>query len=131
MTVEARVKNLEGRVGRLETDRDSHSDKLDHILRVMVDFHNEMRRYEEQLPDLIARAVVDAQRDLRREMVDRFEKADTRFEKIDKRFKEVDQQLVQVNENIQKTAASVLDLRQDLPDLIARAIARPRHGTED
>jgi uncharacterized coiled-coil protein SlyX len=112
VTVELRVASLEGRVSHLESDRDSQGDKLDHLLKVVVDLHNDMRRLDERLPDIIARAVVDAQRDLRKEMNERFEQVNERFE--------------QVNANIQQVAASVIGLREELPALIGQAMALPR-----
>ena len=71
MTVEVRFDQLEQRVKRLETDRDSHADKLDQVLHAVVDMHEDVRRLDaridrldarfdrlyEDLPAIIARAV--------------------------------------------------------------------------
>ena len=111
MTVETRVTRLEGRVGRLESDRDSQGDRLDHLMKVVVDFHNDMLRLRDRLPDLIASAVVEAQRDLRREMNERFEQVNDKF----------DEKFGQVTEQIGQVAASVVGLREELPAMIKRA----------
>ena len=64
MTVETRLDQVERRVTRLDTDRDSHADKFDRVLQAIVDLHDDVRmlnaKFDKQqasLPDIIARAV--------------------------------------------------------------------------
>ena len=57
MTVETRVKKLEARMETLAERVDSHDDKIDQVLRAVVDMHEDLRRLEANLPGIIARAV--------------------------------------------------------------------------
>jgi uncharacterized protein YoxC len=64
MTIEARTTKLEARVGTLEGRVDAHDEKLDQVLRAIVDMHDDLRAMrqeaqmrEQRLPDIVAKAI--------------------------------------------------------------------------
>ena len=57
MDAEAGIQALERRVVDLEAEMQHNRPKLDHVLNAIVDMHDDVRRLEKRLPDIIARAV--------------------------------------------------------------------------